>query len=53
LRPTKTTLVFLMLFIGVSYYGFNIESYYESTMLYNILSFISEPFVILKDLLKQ
>ncbi len=53
LRPTKTTLVFLMLFIGVSYYGFKIESYYESTMLYNTLSFISEPFVILKDLLKQ
>ena len=45
LSPTKTALVFLMMFVGISAYFCEIESIYKSTMLYNVLWILSKPFV--------
>ena len=45
LSPTKTALVFLMMFVGISAFFCVIESTYKSTMLYNILWILSKPFV--------
>jgi hypothetical protein len=51
LTPSKAALVFLILFTGISFFFFEIERFYLSTMLYNILFIISKPFIILKDFL--
>ncbi|WP_162623258.1 hypothetical protein [Confluentibacter sediminis] len=51
LRPTKTSLVFLMMFIGISKYTWMINWAYGTTMLYNILWLISKPIILLKDFL--
>ena len=51
LRPSKTNLVFLMMFIGISGCYCMIESMYKSTMLYNILLILSEPFILLKKII--
>lgn len=51
LRPSKTTLFFLMLIIGISDWKFMVEWTYKSSMLYNVLFIISQPFIWLKDLL--
>ena len=50
LRPTKTTLVFLMMFIGISPYSLFIDKVVSSTMIYNVLFTLSAPMVILKKL---
>lgn len=51
LRPSKTTLVFLMMFIGISTWKFVIEWTYKSTMFYNVLFIISKPLILLKEFL--
>ena len=48
LRPSKTILVFLMMFTGISGFYCVIEMIYKSTMLYNILWVLSLPFILLK-----
>lgn len=45
IHPTKTVLIFLMMFIGISAYFCVMESIYTSTMLYNILWILSKPFI--------
>lgn len=49
LRPTKTSLVFLMMFIGISQYTWVIDWAYRTTMLYNILWVVSKPIILLKE----
>lgn len=51
LNPSKASLVLLMFFIGVPDWGFSFEMMYKNTMIYNILTLISKPLIILKDLL--
>ena len=51
LPPSKTTLVFLIMFIGICPYWFEIERAYKTTMLYNILFILSKPLIILKSFL--
>ena len=52
LRPSKTTLVFLMMFIGISGCGFALElGFLKTTMLYNVLWVLSKPLLILRDFL--
>lgn len=51
LFPTKTVLVFLMMFVGISPFYFVIEWTYKTTMLYNILFMLSKPFILLKSIL--
>lgn len=51
LAPKKTTLVFLMLFLGISFYSLHIEEVITSSVLYNVLLIISKPFTIFKDIL--
>ena len=51
LPPSKTTLVFLIMFIGICPYWFDIERAYKTTMLYNILFILSKPLIILKSFL--
>jgi len=54
LQPSKTTLAFLMMFIGISGCGFTIEAgYVKSTMVYNILFVLSKPFIILGNYLSS
>lgn len=48
LFPRKTTLVLLMLFIGISNYTFILDSAIYNTMIYNILSFSSTILIKLK-----
>ena len=52
LYPTKTALVFLMMFIGISRYYCVVEWTYKSTMIFNVLHILSQPLVIIKDLIK-
>jgi len=49
MQPSKTNLVFLMLFIGITPASFIIEESYQSTMLYNIFRAMSVPFVPVID----
>jgi hypothetical protein len=51
LRPTKTSLVFLMMFIGISKYTWVIDWAIGTTMLYNILWVVSKPIILLEDFL--
>ena len=51
LQPSRKTLVFLMIFIGISDYFFVVEWAYQTTMIYNILYILSQPFILLKSLL--
>lgn len=51
LTPTRTALVFLMLFIGLPRYGFAIERYYNTSVLYTVLNFLSMPIVVIKGFL--
>jgi len=51
LPPSKTVLVFLMLFIGIADQPSFVEKAYLSSMLYNILFIVSQPFILLKDYL--
>jgi hypothetical protein len=51
LSPSKTALVFLMMFIGISYHYCVMIWIYQTTMLYNILLILSQPFIFLKDFL--
>jgi len=50
LYPTKTTIVLLMLFIGIPANGFSFESIVESSMMYNVLFILSRPFSVLYTL---
>jgi hypothetical protein len=45
LKPTKTSLAFLMMFTGISGCFFIVEWAYKTTMIYNILYMISKPFI--------
>ena len=49
LYPTKTALVFLMMFTGISGYYCVMEWIYKSTMIYNVLCVLSMPLIFLKD----
>ena len=51
IRPSKTILVFLMMVIGISPFSFFFEQAIRTTMLYNILLILSQPLIILKDLI--
>jgi len=53
LTPTKTILFLMFLLIGVSVWSFTVDRYYHTTMLYQLLWFISKPFVILKNIYLQ
>jgi len=50
LHPTKTALVFLMMFIGISGYWCIIEWAYKNTMIYNILLVLSDFFIIIRKI---
>jgi hypothetical protein len=49
--PNMTIIALLMLIVGVSYSSFVIEGIYQSSMLYQILYFVSKPLVILVNFL--
>lgn len=48
LHPAKTTLALLMIFIGISTFGFSLFRVIESSMIYNVLRIISMILVKLK-----
>jgi hypothetical protein len=48
LPPSKTTVGFLMLTIGISYTSFLIKTIWMSTMIYRILLLFSQPIILLK-----
>lgn len=50
LAPTKAIIFLMMLLIGISEWSFTLERFFRTTMLYQILWFLSKPFVILKDI---
>jgi hypothetical protein len=51
LFPRKTTLVLLMLFIGISPFAFIVDNAIYSSMIYNVLYIVSKPFEILINLI--
>ena len=51
IRPSKTILIFLMLFIGISPVICVFEVALRTTMFYNILLLLSQPLIFLKDFL--
>jgi hypothetical protein len=51
IRPSKTILVFLMMFIGISPYYCVIESAIRTSMIYNTLMILSQPFILIKNLI--
>jgi len=51
LFPRKTTLVLLMLFVGISPYTFVLDTVINNSMIYNILYILSKPFIILREFL--
>ncbi len=53
LFPAKTTMVLLMMFMGISTNGFILDSIIHNSMIYNIISILSEPFIILSFYLQQ
>ncbi|MDR0542804.1 MAG: hypothetical protein LBH19_11435 [Dysgonamonadaceae bacterium] len=51
LRPTKTVLILLVMFTGVSDYDFFIQHVVSSTFIYNVLFALSKIAIILKGIL--
>ena len=51
LQPSKTTLFFLMIFIGIANSSFTIEMAYKATVIYNVLVLLSQPLIFLFSLL--
>jgi hypothetical protein len=51
LVPTKTSLVFLMMFIGISGSSFFVDQIYYDTMIYNILYILSKPMILILNIL--
>jgi len=49
LPPSKTTVAFLMMVIGISYSGFVLKTIWMSTMIYRIFLLFSEPILMLRD----
>ncbi|MDR3340895.1 MAG: hypothetical protein LBT25_12560 [Candidatus Symbiothrix sp.] len=49
LPPSKTTLAFLMLIVGISYSGFTLKTIWMSTMVYRIFLLFSEPVILFRD----
>jgi len=49
LPPTRTTVAFLMLIVGISYSGFVLKTIWMSTMIYRILLLFSEPIILFRD----
>ncbi|RYD78636.1 MAG: hypothetical protein EOP53_10890 [Sphingobacteriales bacterium] len=51
ISPTKTTLILLMLFVGVPAVGFSFQKAIETNMVYNILCTLSYPLTALKKII--
>ncbi|GHV32605.1 hypothetical protein FACS1894177_08840 [Bacteroidia bacterium] len=49
LPPSRTTVSFLMMIIGISYTGYVLKTIWMSTMIYRIFLLFSEPILILRD----
>jgi hypothetical protein len=49
LPPSRTTVAFLMLTIGISYSGYALKTIWMSTMIYRIFLLLSEPILLLRD----
>jgi len=49
LPPTKTSVAFLMLIIGISFSGFVLKTIWMSTMVYRIFLLFSMPITLLRD----
>ncbi len=49
LRPSKSTLAFLLLFVAISSYGFVVPRAYNTMIAYRALQMLSQPFIILKE----
>ena len=49
LPPSRTTVAFLMLIVGISYSGFVLKTIWMSTMVYRIFLLLSEPVIIFRD----
>lgn len=50
IRPSKTIIIFLMMFIGISPFCCKIVDAINTSMIYNILMIMSQPLIIIKDL---
>ena len=49
LPPTRTSVAFLMLIVGISYSGFVLKTIWMSTMIYRIFLLLSEPVILFRD----
>ena len=49
LSPSRTSVAFLMLIVGISYSGFVLKTIWMSTMIYRIFLLFSQPIILFRD----
>jgi hypothetical protein len=49
LSPSRTTVAFFMLTVGIAYSGFVLKTIWMSTMIYRIFLLFSQPILLIKD----